>query len=337
MIKPMSDQVLVTGASGFTGSHLANELARRGNRVRALVRNTSDTSGLDRQLVDAGDIEFVHGDLRNPRDVERAVAGVRFVYHVAALYRTARHSDAAYWDVNVRGTQSVLEAAKQHAVERVLHCSTIGVHGGVSEVPATEDSTFAPSDIYQITKLEGERLAQAAIASGQPVTVVRPAGIYGPGDLRFLKLFSMVKSGRFIMFGSGQTLLHLVYIDDLVRGMIQAVETPNAVGKTLILAGEQYVSLNELVSLVATATDCVAPRWRLPLWPLMTAATLCEWGCRPLGWEPPLHRRRAAFFTKNRAFSIDRARSEIGYTPRIDLSTGLKLTADWYQQHHLLT
>ena len=221
-------------------------------------------------------------------------------------------------------------------VKRILHCSTIGVHGGVDEIPANEESPYSPSDIYQVTKLEGEKLAQQAIQDGLPVSIVRPAGIYGPGDLRFLKLFSMVKSGRFVMFGSGNTFMHMVYIDDLVDGMIKVVEHADGIGKTMILAGEEYVSLKDLIRLVAQATTTIPPRWQLPIWPLMAAATLCECICKPLGIEPPLHRRRAAFFTKNRAFSIDRAKSAIGYAPKVDLARGLQQTASWYEKQKLL-
>lgn len=328
---------LVTGASGFTGSALANELAHRGYRVRAMVRQTSDLSLLATEHIESGSIELVYGDLRHDADVDAAVDGVDEVYHIAALYREAKHRDQLYWDVNVEGTRRILDTANRHNVRRTLHCSTIGVHGGVDQIPASEDSPFSPGDVYQNTKLEGERLARQAIERGQPVSIVRPAGIYGPGDLRFLKLFSMIKSGRFIMFGSGQTYLHLVYISDLVNGMIQTVEQPAGLGKTLILAGREYVSLNELVNLVSTATQRTSPpRIRLPLWPLMLAADLCEGICRPLGMEPPLHRRRAAFFTKNRAFSIERAAKEIGYQPQVDLKTGLQRTAEWYRQHDLL-
>jgi nucleoside-diphosphate-sugar epimerase len=327
---------LVTGASGFTGSRLANELARRGNQVRAMVRRTSDLSLLDRSYIESGSLAVCYGDITDQQSIQEAVHGVDHVYHVAALYRVAKFADQMYWDVNVEGTRNILQAAERHGVQRIMHCSTIGVHGGVKEIPADEDSPYAPSDVYQATKLEGEKLAQEAICNGQPVSIIRPAGIYGPGDLRFLKLFSMVKSGRFIMFGSGETLMHMVFIDDLVDGMIQAVEHQDGVGKTMILAGEKYVSLSELVTLVSQATDATRPRWHLPLWPLMTAAAGCEWVCRPLGFEPPLHRRRAAFFTKDRAFSIERAKREIGYHPKVELAAGLRRTAEWYIQQNLL-
>ena len=328
--------VLVTGANGCTGSRLANELALQGNHVRAFIRPASDIRRLDKELLDKGSLELVRGDLRDAGSVDRAVAGVDHVYHIAALYRTAKFSDQAYWDVNVEGTRRILDAAAKHSVQRVLHCSTIGVHGGVDEVPASEDSPFSPSDIYQLTKLEGEKLAQAAIERGEPVTIVRPAGIYGPGDTRFLKLFSMIRKRQFIMFGSGKTLLHLVFIDDLVSGMIQSVQQERGRGKTLILAGEEFCSLNRLTELVADSMNSPPPTLRLPLWPLLTAANLCESLCRPLGWEPPLHRRRATFFTKNRAFSIARAKREIGYRPQVDLAAGLRRTADWYASQSLL-
>lgn len=326
---------LVTGASGFTGSQLANELARRGSTVRALVREKSDTSLLNSVALAEGKIQLVRGDVRDPQAVDSAIQGARDVYHIAALYREAKHGDAMYWDVNVSGTRHVLESAARHDA-RVLHCSTIGVHGGVSSFPSDEHAPFSPSDIYQQTKLAGEQLAREAAARGQHVTIVRPAGIYGPGDLRFLKLFRLVRHGRFVMFGNGKTFLHLVYVDDLVRGMIQALESPAARGETMILAGDGYVTLSELVRLVAEACH-VKPRcWKFPLWPLMLAATTCETLCKPFGVEPPLHRRRASFLTKNRAFSIDFARKLIGYQPQMSLVDGLQNTADWYFSRSLL-
>lgn len=328
--------MLVTGAGGFTGGVLANELARRGYRVRALVRAGSRAALLNRAAIEAGQIHLVRGDVRDAETIERATQGVEFVFHLAALFRNAKPRERDYWETNVGGTEHVLAAARHQDVSRVLHCSTIGVHGGVTEIPAHEESVFAPGDIYQRTKLEGERRAQAAIADGQPVTVIRPAGIYGPGDLRFLKLFAMVRSGRFILFGSGETLIHLVFIDDLVEGMIRSVEIPEAKGKTMILAGDRFVSLRELVSLVAQSVGVRPPPWRFPLWPLMTVSAMCEWACRPFGIEPPLHRRRAAFFSKDRAFSIDRAKREIGYAPQVELPSGVGLTADWYRAEGLL-
>jgi dihydroflavonol-4-reductase len=320
--------VLVTGATGFAGGHLARVLLTRGYRVRALVRPATDAS----QLVNAG-IEVALGDITDASAVARAVAGVDVVYHIAAVYRTAGHPDAYYRAVNAGGTRHVLDAAAQHRVSRVVHCSTVGVHGAIRDVPSHEGSPFNPGDIYQETKLEGELAAQEAFREGLPGVVVRPGAIYGPGDLRFLKLFRAVRSGRFRMFGSGEVTYHLAYIDDLVAGFILCGEKQAAVGETYIIGGDEYLSLNEFVRLIAEAVGVDAPRGHLPLWPLMAAAVLCEGVCRPFGIDPPLHRRRVEFFVKPRAFTIEKARRELGFVPRVRAAEGLRRTAAWYIKH----
>lgn len=322
---------LVTGATGFTGGSLARELARRGYRVRALVR---PGSRVDR-LTSHG-IELVEGQLVSAEDVTRAMADVDVAYHIAAAYREAKHPDSYYFDVNVGGTSNLLEAARAGGVGRVVHCSTAGVHGEVGTVPADEDAPMNPGDVYQRSKLEGEDLALNAFRTGLPGVVFRPVGIYGPGDTRFLKLFKGIASGRFPIFGSGEVLYHLTYIDDLVNGIILCGESDAALGEVFLLAGPRYTSLNELVEHVARAVGRRPPRLRLPLWPLLTAATICEGVCRPLGIDPPLHRRRCDFFTKDRAFTSDKARRLLGYEPTTDLDLGFERTADWYRQEGML-
>ena len=327
----MSTITLVTGATGFTGGHLAQRLAQRGERVRVFVRPNS----LVRSLYTPG-IEIVEGDLVDSRSVDKAVEGVDTIYHIAAMYRSAKHSDHEYWDVNVGGTERVLAAARRQGVRRVIHCSTIGVHGGITQIPADESSPFMPGDIYQETKLAAERLARLTFRSGLPGVIVRPAGIYGPGDMRFLKLFTTIRSGRFRMFGSGEVYIHLVYIDDLVDGMLLCGKAESAVGKIYILGGKEYVTLNELSRMVAEATGVEKRIPHLPYWPLHMAAIACEGLCRPLRIEPPLHRRRAEFFVKNRAFSIERAQRDLGYRPAVDLRTGIDRTARWYEAQGLV-
>ncbi len=325
-----ADEVLVTGATGFTGGALARELRRQSVPVRALVRNRASDSALE--LAQSG-VELVEGDLRDAAAVDRAVAGCRLVYHIGATFRPAGISDRYYHEVNVDGVRHVLEAARKHRVGRVVHCSTVGVHGHVSRIPSDEDAPYNPGDIYQRTKLEGERLAQTAIAEGQPVTIFRPAGIYGPGDLRFLKLFRGIQRRRFLMIGNGRTLYHFTYIDDLVSGILLCGEHPAAAGRIYILCGEQHVTLNDLVSTIAEAVGVPKPRGRVPVWPVMTAAILCEAVCRPLGIEPPLHRRRVDFFTHDRSFTNARARQELGFSPKTSLAEGIRRTAAWYFEH----
>jgi nucleoside-diphosphate-sugar epimerase len=223
-----------------------------------------------------------------------------------------------------------MEAALACGVRRVVHCSTVGVHGDVS-APADEGAPFAPGDVYQQTKLEGELLVQDYIGRGLPATVFRPVGIYGPGDLRFLKLFRTIRDGTFRMIGDGDVLYHMTFIDDLADGILLCGEHPAAVGRTYILAGPRYTTLTELAQAIGRAVGRAPARMHVPFGPMMLAARACEAICRPLGIEPPLHRRRLDFFAKDRGFSCARARSEIGYEPRVDLDEGAARTAAWYR------
>jgi nucleoside-diphosphate-sugar epimerase len=328
--------VLVTGATGFTGGHLAATLAGRGAEVRALVRSKS-RARFDRSPLAAAGVQPAEGDLGDRASVMRAAEGVEAVYHIAATYREAGQPDSAYRAINVDGTRNLLEAARAGGARRLVHCSTGGVHGHIAHPPANEDAPFNPGDIYQDTKLEAEQLARRfGKETGFDVVVARPIGIYGPGDTRFLKMFRGLARGKFPMLGSGQAYYHLTYIDDLVEGFILCGTVPAAAGRTYILAGPRYTTLEELVALVAKDLGVKAPRIHWPVWPFWTAGLLCELVCVPLRIEPPLYRRRVDFYTKSRAFDTTRARRELGYAPKVDLEEGIHRTAEWYRQEHLL-
>jgi len=322
-------RALVTGATGFTGGHLARTLAARGWHVQALVRRpaeASDLQGLGVTLID--------GDLRDRHALAAAVRGVDCVFHIAAVYRQAGLPSATYRDINALAVRDVIDAAAAQGVRRVVHCSTVGVHGDVDHPPAGEDAPLKPGDIYQLTKLEGEREArEAAARTGVEVVIVRPTGIYGPGDRRLLKLFRGVARGRFPMLGSGRIYYHLTYIDDLVDGFILCATSPAAAGRTYILAGPEVTTLNELVARVAQQAGVAPPRLHLPVWPFWLAGALCEAVCTPIGVEPPLYRRRVDFYTKSRAFDITRARREIGFAPAVGLDEGIARTLAWYRTH----
>jgi nucleoside-diphosphate-sugar epimerase len=328
--------VLVTGATGFTGGHLALALARGGDEVRALVRSRSRVR-FDRSPLPAAGVVAVEGDLADRASLASAVEGAELVYHIAATYREAGQPDSAYRTVNVEGTRHLLEAARAAGVRRLVHCSTGGVHGHIARPPANEDAPFNPGDIYQETKLEAERLArQFSLDTGFDVVVARPIGIYGPGDTRFLKLFRGLARGRFPLLGSGRVFYHLTYIDDLVEGFRLCGTVPAARGRTYLLAGPRYTTLEELVALVASELGVRPPRVHWPVWPFWTAGLLCEMICVPLGVEPPLYRRRVDFYTKSRAFDTARARLEIGFAPQVDLEEGIHRTAEWYRRQNLL-
>ena len=327
-------RVLVTGATGFTGGWLARHLVGAGDEVRALVRPASqDRAG---RLRDVG-VEVAVGDLRDPRSLEAACQGVELVYHIAATFRTAGQPSTAYREVNVEGTRRLLHAAEAAGVRRVVHCSTGGVHGHIEDPPATEEAPLAPGDIYQETKLEGERVARAFGEEGAlDVVVARPIGIYGPGDTRFLRLYRGVARRRFPMLGDGAVFYHLTFIEDLVKGFRLCGTVPEAAGKTYLLVGPRYTTLREYVHLVARELDVSPPRLSVPVWPVWFAGALCELVCVPLRIEPPLYRRRVEFYTKSRAFDASKARRELGFDPRVDLEEGIHQTAVWYREQGML-
>lgn len=326
-------RVLVTGVSGFTGGHLCRRLVSDGHRVRALIRDASLANELHRQ-----GLETAQGDLRDRRSLEGVVDGVEIIYHIAAVYREGRLSRKELFATNVRGTKNLLEAAIHAGVRRFIHCSTIGVHGSVKNPPANEQSPYAPGDDYQESKMHGEKLVLDYMAEGRiPIVTFRPAGIYGPGDLRFLKLFKAIQTKRFVMLGSGEVLYHLIYIDDLIDGIALCATEDTAVGNVYILAGNQPVKLNQLAQAIAEALGVRPTRLRFPLTPVYMAGWVCEMICKPLGIDPPLYRRRVDFFRKTRSFDISKARKELGFEPKIDLRTGIALTAQWYREHGLLS
>jgi dihydroflavonol-4-reductase len=323
-------RAMVTGATGFTGGHLARALKAKGYEVVALVRDLKKAEPLKQQ-----GIELVAGNLRSKDDVRRAAQGCDVVYHIAALYREARHADETYRKVNVEGVGNVIEACAELGVGRLVHCSTVGVHGNVV-VPADENAPFAPLDVYQESKVEGEMLVQQYIAKGGRATVFRPVGIHGPGDTRFLKLFRAINNGTFRMIGKGAVIYHMTYIDDLVDGIVLCGEHPAALGHTYILCGPVYTTLAELATAVATSLGRKPPRGRIPLWPVVLAAKACEAICRPLNIEPPLHARRLEFFINDRGFTAAKAIREIGYKPKFSLAEGLARTAAWYRAQGMI-
>jgi nucleoside-diphosphate-sugar epimerase len=161
------------------------------------------------------------GDLTDTDSLRRALEGVEVVYNIAALYREAGRPVAEYRAVNAVAVGQIVELAKTAGARRVVHCSTVGVHGDVEHPPASEEAPLRPGDVYQATKLEGEQIGQeTARRVGMELVIARPSGIYGPNDRRLFKIFGAVAQRRFVMLGSGANYYHVTYIDDLCAGFM---------------------------------------------------------------------------------------------------------------------
>ncbi len=324
-------KVLVTGAGGFTGSNLCNKLASENAQVTAFLRS----NGSKRELHPS--IEVVTGDLTKPQDCIRAMQGIDTVFNVAAVFRNVKGSEQQLRDIHVHATENLIRAAKKEGCRRFVHTSTMGVHGHVKDGPGNEETEFSPGDAYQETKVEGELLAfKLAKELDLELTVIRPCGIYGPGDTRFLKLVKPIKKRQFFMIGSGNTHYHFVYIDDLVNGYMLAGEKPGAVGEAFLIGGKDAPTLNELARKIAEIQNAPAPKFKIPVWPIYYAGWACEIIFGLFKIEPILHRRRVAFFTKNRDFTIAKAQNLLGYEPKVGLEQGLTSLINWYESEGLI-
>ncbi len=316
-------KALVTGANGFTGSYMVRNLLKNGYSVRGLVRKTSN---LD--LINDLDIELVYADLATDEITNEVMDGIDVVYNVGAAFRIEGVAESYFWDVNVKGTKKLLEAAKKAGIKKFIHCSTVGVQGDIKNPPAKETHPNNPGDYYQESKLEGEQLALEFFKKeGLKGTVVRPVGIYGPGDTRFLKIFKFINNGKFRMIGDGNVLYHLTFVEDLVEGFRLAGESEKANNEIFTIGGNGYLTLRELVDKISKILDKPTSNKSIPVWPVWIAGALCELVCKPFGISPPIYRRRIDFFIKDRAFDITKAKTILGYNPTTTLEEGLAKTA----------
>lgn len=328
-----TQRILVTGGTGFTGSHLVRRLLSRGHEV-IVVDN--QPGAFHDELKDLG-AKITIGSVTDRDLMFELTKGCDVVQHLAAAFRLINVPKTLYWDVNVNGTRHLLDAAVEHGVKRFVYCSTCGVHGNVANPPAPETAPIAPADYYQYTKWEGERVAHEYMQKGLAVSILRPAAIYGPGDPeRWVMLFRRTATGRFLMFGDGKATYHPLYIDNLVDAFELAAEKPEAIGQTYLIADEHYYSLNDLVNAIAQVLNINVNIIHLPFWPLWTVALGCEIVCAPFRITPPIFRRRVDWFRQNRAFDISKAKRELGYTPKVDLHTGLAQTAQWYRENNYM-
>jgi nucleoside-diphosphate-sugar epimerase len=330
-------RLLVTGAAGFIGGALFRRLRDYGCDVTGTALDPHEAEAIRDQ---GGKAEVL--DLAADAPFDPQVRGIDIVFHLAAMFQETEHGEAMYRLVNETGALKLCEAAAAAGAERFVHCSTVGVHGDVKEMPCRETSPFNPMDQYHRTKLAGElailNFARTLPPDGMVVTVNRPAMVYGPGDLRMLKFFKTILRRRFVMVGSGEIKAHLGYIEDQVDSLILcAIASREKVHlEAFNIASDGPITLNELARLVADYGGVTIPRWHVPVLPLWLAALAFEGLWMPFKTRPPPSRRRVGFFTHNRAFDLSKAREHLGYVSRWDNRTGIAKTIDWYREMKLV-
>ena len=330
-------RILVTGAGGFIGGHLFHRLAEYGLDVIGTVLFPQEAATLREKGLKAEVL-----DLASEQNWDALLTGIDIVFNIAALFQEAEHGEAAYMKVNKVGALKLAETAARVGVSRFVHCSTVGVHGDVKEIPATETTPFNPMDLYHRTKLAGElailEFSKQLPCDGMVVTVNRPAMVYGPGDLRMLKLFTAIASGKFKMIGSGKPLAHLGYIEDQTESFLLCALAPREKvhGETFNIASDKPCTLNELAALIAECAEVKLSKVHIPLEPVWFVAFMCEIIWKPFKIKPPLFRRRIGFFTHNRAFDLTKSKTHLEYVSQWDNRTGIIETIRWYKDNSFL-
>jgi nucleoside-diphosphate-sugar epimerase len=323
-------KVLITGAGGFIGSHLVDSQLEQGYDVRAvdlhleLLRHQSTNPHL----------EAIQGSITDQDLLKRLLDGVDIVYHLASAHLDVSLSDEHYRRVNVDATLHLIEAAKEARVKRFVHCSSVGVIGDVDHPPADETTECHPTNIYERTKLEGERTAlDFARRTAFSVVVMRPAWVYGPRCPRTAKLMRAISQGRFFFFGDGQNLRHPVYISDVVKGLELCSNVDNISGEIFILAGEAAVPVSELIAALSKELGVRNPKLHFPIPLGLLGGFGLEMAFKPLRKNPPFSRRSVDFFRKHNAYSIDKAKRMLGYQPKVDLRTGIQAAIRYHQDN----
>jgi len=327
-------KVLVTGATGFLGGHLVEELVSRGYKVRALARKTSNVSA----LVELG-VEVAVGDLTKPETLGPATKEVDAIVHLAAYY-TFFGKKKLYELVNVKGTEWLAEAALDNGVTRFVYCSSTEAIGPVRNPPGDENTPLNPQFEYGKSKARAESVVKNLSARGLKYTIVRPTGIYGPrnvDDVAYWFITSYAKGGlaSMVKVGTGENLVQFTHVKDVVQGFLLVLEKEDvAVHQTYIVGEDRLYTFNQVYQILHELTGKGPPKVKVP--PLLAKALLAplELYDRVTGEGNIMHRVALVdSVTSDRAYSVEKAKRELGFTPKYDLKTGLRETIEWYRQN----
>ncbi len=330
-------KILVTGASGFLGGHLIDELSKKGYSVRGMVRNPAKAGRL-REL----GVEVFYGDLTLHDTLYSAVKGVDAVVHLAAYY-TFVGSKKLYRLVNVDGTRALAEASLKAGVKRFIYCSTTEAIGPVRNPPGDELTPPNPQFEYGRSKLAAEEVVRDLGSKGLDYTIVRPSGIYGPrnvNDVAYWFIMNVAKGGVFskFMVGDGNYLVQFTHVKDVVEGFTLVLENPEVSSRqTYIISDENAYTYREVYQILAELLDKEPPKYTIH--PILAKGLLAftEIYDRLRGGDNLMLRMKIVdAVTTHRAYRIDKAKKELGYRPQYDLRRGLRDTIKWYRDNGYL-
>lgn len=319
---------LVTGATGFIGSHIAERLMKDGEDVIALVRKTSKIDFLKRIGV-----KFAYGDINDIDSLRKAMAGVDIVYHSAAMADEWISPKEAY-KVNVEGTRNLLECALDAKVKRFVFISSLAVLGMKDHYGTKADAPYHKTgDSYIDTKIDSEQLVMDYHNKRHlPVTVIRPGFVFGPRDNKLIpRLSERLGKKQFMFVGSGKNKINSVYIDNLTDAIMLAAKSDRSIGQKYNVTNDSGMTLEDLVLNIADIWGFEKPKKHIPKFlAYLVCHVLTGWARLIKAKEPPyITKTRIKFLSLNLDFDIANTRNDLGYVPRISIEEGLRRTKEW--------
>jgi 2-alkyl-3-oxoalkanoate reductase len=324
-------ETLITGGTGLVGHHLITALQERGDIVRVLVLPFEKTTWLEER-----NVRVFRGDIREPDTLPAAMHGVDTVFHLAAM-QGVWLPIKEYYRVNVTGTENVCRAAMSVGVRRVVHVSSWTIYGMARGRPLTEDDPPAPrNDPYWITKAQGDLLVQRLIAKENlPAAIIRPGTIFGVGDrLNFGRMADKIRTNKGLVIGSGRNALPMVYVTDVVQGLLLCADLDQAQGQAFNITNDQPLTQGEFLQAIAQELGTAPPRLHILYAAAYAIAFAAERAVKLTGSKHPFVTRHGItlFGTDNR-HAIDKARTELGFAPQVSIRKGIQLACKWYQQY----
>ncbi len=325
-------RVFITGASGFIGRALIEGCLQKQWNVRVLQH----TRPMGRKGSSSHNYEVVKGDITRPVTLEGIFEGVDLLFHCAAALGASILSESEFFRINAEGTKNLLQAAKAAGVPKTVHFSSAGVLGSVEGGEAVrEDFAPNPQNSYDRSKLEGENIARQFAEEGMDIAIVRPGWAYGPGDRRTFKLIKAIAKKRFLLVTKGNAQQTPVHIEDLVEGVFLCAEKGRK-GQTYHIAGSEVLSVKDIVTTIASTAGNTIPPISLPLFPVKMVASVLERTFALFKKEAPLTRGRLSFFIHPKPLAIQKAKKELGYSPKISFAEGILQTVEWSKAHNWL-
>jgi nucleoside-diphosphate-sugar epimerase len=320
-------KVLITGATGLLGGHLVQELQQRGEQIRALVLPVENAERLIAQGV-----EVVRGDVTDASTLVPAVKEIDIVIHLAGMMGVRRPL-AEYRLVNVVGSENLYRAAQAAGVRRFVHTSSHTVYGlGYGRFLTEKDALRPDPDPYSITKAEGDRLIRDLMSNSEMETVIlRPGTFFGPGDrLHFGRMAQRLKKGKGVIIGRGDNALPFCYVTDVVQGFLLAAYHEKAPGNVYNISNDRPLTQLEIFTAIADDVGGKRPTRRLPYVPVYYGSIVAEKMALLTHTTPMVTQLGAMMFGTDNRHSVQKARRELGYEPKVDLREGLRRAAEWF-------